>query len=99
MGVYLDHPLAGYRRLTYMLMDADIVAVSTSRVHRALSQAGLLGRWSRKASKKGSGFMKTDLDTEGGASENVVGGRNPPQADQRATPCLPKTPGSGAGPQ
>ena len=55
---YLDHPLEGYRRLTYMLMDADVVAVSPSSVYRVLSQAGLLGRWNRKVSKKGTGFQQ-----------------------------------------
>ena len=53
---YLDHPLEGYRRLTYMMMDADIVAVSPSSVYRVLKNADLLDRWNRKASKKGTGF-------------------------------------------
>jgi len=53
---YIDHPLEGYRRLTYMMIDADIVAVSPSSVYRVLTQAGLLRRWNRKASKKGDGF-------------------------------------------
>ena len=53
---YHDHPLAGYRRLTYMMMDDDIVAVSPSSVYRVLSGAGLLSRWNRKPSKKGDGF-------------------------------------------
>ena len=47
MDYYLDHPLEGYRRLTYMMMDADIVAVSPSSVYRVLSQADLLRRWNR----------------------------------------------------
>ena len=53
---YLDHPLEGYRRLTYMMIDADIVAVSPSSVYRVLKNADLLNRWNRKASKKGTGF-------------------------------------------
>jgi len=53
---YLDHPLEGYRRLTYMMMDADLVAVSASSVYRVLKKANLLDRWNRKASKKGTGF-------------------------------------------
>src|SRR5207253_8177212 len=32
------NPLEGYRRLTYMMLDADIVAVSPSSVWRVLSQ-------------------------------------------------------------
>jgi putative transposase len=50
------HPLEGYRRLTFMMLDADVVAVSPSSVYRVLRKAGLLDRWNRKASKKGTGF-------------------------------------------
>jgi transposase InsO family protein len=53
---YLDHPLEGYRRLTYMMMDSDLVAVSPSSVYRVLATAGLLQRWNGKPSKKGDGF-------------------------------------------
>ena len=53
---YLAHPLEGYRRLTYRMMDADSVAVSASSVYRVLKEAQLLDRWNRKASKKGTGF-------------------------------------------
>lgn len=52
----LDHPLEGYRRLAYRMIDADIVAVSPSSVYRVLKNAGLMERWNRKASKKGHGF-------------------------------------------
>jgi len=51
-----QHPLEGYRRLTFMMLDQDIVAVSPASTWRVLHGAGLLGRWSRRASKKGSGF-------------------------------------------
>ena len=53
---YYDHPLEGYRRLTYMMMDDDVVAVSPSSVYRVLTNASLLSRWNRKPSKKGTGF-------------------------------------------
>jgi len=53
---YHANPLEGYRRLTYMMMDADIVAVSSSSVYRVLKNADLLDRWNRKTSKKGTGF-------------------------------------------
>ena len=56
INYYLDHPLEGYRRLTYMMMDEDIVAVSPSSVYRVLSNAGILSKWNRKPSKKGDGF-------------------------------------------
>lgn len=49
-------PLEGYRRLTFMMLDADVVAVSPSSVWRVLSQAGRLRKWSAKPSRKGTGF-------------------------------------------
>src|ERR1035438_3355198 len=51
-----EHPLEGYRRLTFMMLDADVVAVSPSSVWRVLGQAGLLSRWKGKPSRKGTGF-------------------------------------------
>ena len=36
------HPSEGYRRLTYMMLDADVVAVSASSVYRVLKAAGKL---------------------------------------------------------
>jgi transposase InsO family protein len=53
-----EHPLEGYRRLTYMMMDADIVAVSPASVYRVLKVAGLLGRWNARPSSKGTGFVQ-----------------------------------------
>ena len=53
---YRQHPLEGYRRLTYMMLDADIVAVSPTSVWRVLNREGLLSQWSRKPSVKGRGF-------------------------------------------
>lgn len=58
IAYYNTHPLEGYRRLTYMMMDDDIVAVSPSSVYRVLVNAGLLRRWNRKPSKKGTGFQQ-----------------------------------------
>jgi transposase InsO family protein len=55
---HLDHPLDGYRQLTYMMLDADIVAVSPSSVYRVLLNAGLLRKWNGKPSKKGDGFQQ-----------------------------------------
>jgi putative transposase len=55
---YLDHPLEGYRRLTFMMLDQDIVAVSPSSTYRVLSKAGLLKKWNGKKSLKGTGFVQ-----------------------------------------
>ena len=54
----IDNPLEGYRRLTFMMLDRDIVAVSPASVWRVLSSAGLLDRWNKKPSKKGTGFVQ-----------------------------------------
>ncbi len=56
INFHLKNPLEGYRRLTFMMLDADVVAVSPSSVWRVLGQAGLLKRWNGKPSKKGTGF-------------------------------------------
>jgi transposase InsO family protein len=56
LDFYWQHPLEGYRRLTYMMLDANVVAVSATSVYRVLKGAGVLGRQSRAASKKGQGF-------------------------------------------
>jgi transposase InsO family protein len=52
------HPLEGYRRLAFMMLDDDIVAVSPSSVYRVLKQAGRLDRKWQKPSKKGAGFVQ-----------------------------------------
>jgi len=52
----LANPLEGYRRLTFMMLDADVVAVSPSSVYRVLKEAGRLGGWNRQPSRKGTGF-------------------------------------------
>ena len=49
-------PLEGYRRLAFMMLDADIVAVSPSSVYRVLKAAGRLANRSGMPSRKGKGF-------------------------------------------
>lgn len=55
---YLENRLEGYRRLTFMMLDQDVVAVSPSSTWRVLKAAGLLRRWNGKPSKKGTGFKQ-----------------------------------------
>jgi putative transposase len=55
---YSEYPLEGYRRLTYMMLDRGVVAVSPSSTYRVLKEAGLLERWKQKESKKGTGFVQ-----------------------------------------
>jgi putative transposase len=56
MNFHLKNPLEGYRRLTFMMLDAGVVAVSPASTWRVLKQAGLLSRWKGKPSRKGMGF-------------------------------------------
>jgi transposase InsO family protein len=56
------HSGEGYRRLTYMMIDDNIVAVSPSTTYRVLKSAGLLNRWNKvKRSSKGNGFDQPTL--------------------------------------
>jgi putative transposase len=51
-------PLEGYRRLAFLMLDQDVVATSPSSVYRVLAGAGVLDRWNKKPSKKGTGFVQ-----------------------------------------
>jgi len=51
-------PLEGYRRLTFMMLDQDVVFVSAASTYRVLSQAGRLDRWTKRPNKKGTGFVQ-----------------------------------------
>ncbi|MGH2360971.1 MAG: IS3 family transposase [bacterium] len=55
---HAEHPLEGYRRLTYMMLDADIVAASPASVYRVLKEAGVMRRWNHQPSRKGTGFVQ-----------------------------------------
>jgi putative transposase len=56
---YCDcHPLEGYRRLTFMMLDHDVAAVSPASVYRVLKKAGRLDRRRLAPSKKGTGFVQ-----------------------------------------
>jgi transposase InsO family protein len=60
-----EHPNEGYRRLTYMMIDEDIVAVSPSTTYRVLKSEGLLNRWNKiKKSSKGYGFQQPSVPHE-----------------------------------
>ena len=54
----INNPLEGYRRLTFMMLDRNIVAVSPASTWRVLSKAGLLQKWNCKKSLKGTGFVQ-----------------------------------------
>jgi len=52
------HPIEGYRRMTFMMLDADVVACSPASVYRVLKKAGLLAGQSPTLTKKGSGYVQ-----------------------------------------
>ncbi len=56
LDFHLQYPREGYRRLTFMMLDRNIVAVSPASVWRVLKKASRFDRWSRKPSAKGTGF-------------------------------------------
>ena len=58
VSFYHEHPLEGYRRLTYMLIDADVVAVSPASVYRVLKEAGCMKPHGGRPSSKGQGFKQ-----------------------------------------
>jgi hypothetical protein len=49
----LRYPKIGYRKLTWMMVDTQVVCVGESTVYRVLSEANLLSR--RKRSERPSG--------------------------------------------
>lgn len=58
VAFHQEHPTEGYRRLTYMMMDADIVAASPATVYRVLAGAGCFERWKLRETGKGQGFQQ-----------------------------------------
>src|SRR5262249_7257828 len=61
VNFHAAHPLEGYRRLTFMMLDAEGVAASPSGVYRVLKQAGGLGARHPKPSSKGRASVRTPL--------------------------------------
>lgn len=60
-----NKPQEGYRRLCYMMLDENVVAVSPSTVYRVLRKAGLLNRWNTVCLKgKGGGFSQPNKFNE-----------------------------------
>ena len=63
LDFYAEHPDEGYRRLTYMMLDADEaspqhVAASPATVYRVLKAAGAFERWNRSETSRGKGFRQ-----------------------------------------
>jgi hypothetical protein len=66
----------GYRRLTYMMLDENIVAVSPATTYRVLKAAGMLNKWNKvKRKSKGLGFEQPSIvheSAKGGAYRHKV---------------------------
>ena len=58
VSFHSQNPLDGYRRLTFMMLDKDIAAVSPKTTYRVLKEAGVLDKKNKKPSKKGTGFVQ-----------------------------------------
>ncbi len=56
VSYYGSYRNTGYRRLAYMMLDEDVVAVSPSSVYRVLLKRGLIRLSQATPSKKGQGF-------------------------------------------
>lgn len=53
-----QNPEEGYRRLTYMMVDANVCAVSPTTTYRVLKAAKLLNDWNTAENSKGDGFVQ-----------------------------------------
>jgi len=58
VAFHTEHSGEGYRRLTYLMMDQDIVAVSPATVYRVLKIEGCFERWNVQKTGKGQGFQQ-----------------------------------------
>lgn len=58
LAFHAEHSTAGYRRLTYQMMDQDLVAASPATVYRVLKQHGCFERWNTRKTGKGTGFQQ-----------------------------------------
>ncbi len=57
---YRNHPFDGYRRCTYMMMDADVAVASPSTVYSVLRRAGVMRPRHARRGCKGTGFHQPD---------------------------------------
>ena len=56
----MRYPKIGYRKLTWMMVDAGTVCVGESTVYRVLSEADLLSRWKRSTVSSGEYNFRPD---------------------------------------
>ena len=66
------HADNGYRRLTYMMMDDDVVALSPSTVYRILKKEGKLWQPPVVSSRRGKGFAQPNHAHRTGISTSAM---------------------------
>jgi hypothetical protein len=59
LAFFAEYPLEGYRRLAFMMLDRDLVAVSPSSVYRVLKARGVVSRPLAEAIAQGPGLCPT----------------------------------------
>jgi transposase InsO family protein len=64
LDFHQQFPLEGYRRLTFMMLDRDLVACAPATVYRVLKAAGMIGTRPWAPSRKGTGFVQPLLPHE-----------------------------------
>jgi putative transposase len=69
----LANPAEGYRRLAYMMLEAEVVAVAPSTVYLVRLRAGRLPRWAPKPTRKGTGFVQPGRPHQEGISSSSSG--------------------------
>jgi putative transposase len=72
LAFHHSNPLEGCRRLSYLMLDANVVAASASSVYRVLKVAGVLDNWKVKPSKKGTGFASRFSRTPTGTPMSAI---------------------------
>ena len=60
----LKFPKIGYRKLTWMMLDAGVACVGESTVYRVLSDADLLSRWKRSVVSAGEYHFRPQAPNE-----------------------------------
>lgn len=60
----LVYPKIGYRKLTWMMVDANVVCVGESTVYRTLSDADLLSRWKRSERSSGEYYFRPNAPNQ-----------------------------------